>query len=112
MKDILVTVVEHGHYLKEAEKLLTEEQKTEIADLLAANPTAGEVMRSTGGFRKLRYAGVQGKGKSGGVRVIHFYVGKDWEVHLLSVYSKSDKDNLTKEQRSELAEIAKILKGD
>ena len=112
MKEPLVTVVEHPNYLKRAEKLLTPEQMGEIADILAANPKAGEIMQGTGGFRKLRYAGVQGKGKSGGMRTIHLFVTADQEVHLVNIYSKSEKDNLTKAQRNELAKLAAILKGE
>ena len=68
-------------------------------------------MRGTGGFRKMRYAGMSGKGKSGGMRVIYFFVTADEEVHLLDIYGKSKKDNLTKAQRNELAEFAAVLKG-
>jgi hypothetical protein len=110
MKDPLVTVVEHPNYLKQAEKLLVQEQMDEIADTLAANPRAGEIMQGTGGFRKMRYAGVQGKGKSGGMRVIHLYVTKKGVVHLLHVYGKGDKDNLNKAERNELAQLAAELK--
>jgi len=39
---------------------------------LAMNPDAGTIMPETGGVRKLRW-GVQGRGKSGGVRVIYYY---------------------------------------
>ena len=72
MKKFLVTVIEHPNYLKRAEKLLNELQMDEIANTLAANPKSGDLIQGTGGFRKLRYAGIRGKGKSGGVRVIHF----------------------------------------
>jgi len=84
----LVTVVEHLNYLKRAEKLLTDAQMDEITDILAANPKAGSVMRGAGGFRKLRYAGVKGKGKGGGVRTIHIYLMIDEEVHLIDIYGK------------------------
>lgn len=46
MKRPLVTVVEHPNYLKRAEKLLTQEQVDEIANILAANPEAGDLMRA------------------------------------------------------------------
>jgi hypothetical protein len=35
----LVTVVEHAHYLSQAAKLLREDQKQEIVDMLAADPS-------------------------------------------------------------------------
>lgn len=110
MKDPFVTVVEHPNYLKQAEKLLTPEQMIEVADILAADPHAGEIMQGTGGFRKMRYAGVQGKGKSGGMRIIHLFVTKKGKVHLLHIYGKGEKDNLSKAERNELAALAALLK--
>jgi hypothetical protein len=44
----------------------------------------------------------KGKGKSGGARVItHFYV-TDETVFLLSIYDKSDKDNISDKELLEL----------
>jgi hypothetical protein len=43
------------HYTQAA-KLLTEEQKQEIVDMLAADPEMGDLITGTGGCRKLRYA--------------------------------------------------------
>ena len=99
MKDALVTVVEHSHYLKKAERLLSEQQIEDIASAVAADPKLGAVMRGTGGFRKFRYAGVKSRGKSGGLRVIHLYVANNGEVHLIDIFEKSDKENLTKAEK-------------
>ncbi len=112
MREILVTVVEHPNYLKRAEKLLSPKQMEEVTDILAADPHAGEIMQGTGGCRKMRYAGVEGKGKSGGVRVIHLFITADYEVHLIDIYGKGEKSNLTKAERNELAKLAEILKGE
>lgn len=111
MKKVLVTVIEHPNYLKRAEKLLNEIQMDEIANTLAADPKSGDLIQGTGGFRKLRYAGIRGKGKSGGVRVIHFFVTRDEEVHLVDIFGKGEKDNLTKSERNELSKLATVLKG-
>ena len=45
MRDKLVTVVEHPNYIKRAERLLTSAQMDNVANLLAANPKAGELMQ-------------------------------------------------------------------
>lgn len=111
MKHTLVTVIEHPNYLRRAHKLLTEQQMDEIADMLAANPEAGDLMEGTGGCRKLRYAAVQDRGKSSGSRVIHLFVTNSHEVHLLDIYGKGEKGNLTKAERNDLAKLARILKG-
>ena len=99
-------------WLYKAETLFEAEQIDEIADMVASNPMLGDLMRGTGGFRKFRYAGVQSKGKSGGMRVIHLFVASDGEVHLIDIFEKSDKNNLTQAERNDLAKIASILKGD
>ena len=47
----------------------------------------------------------KGKGKSGGARVItHFYVSQD-TVFLLSIYDKSEKENITEKQIKALLEL-------
>ncbi len=112
MKNAPVTVVEHAHYLRKAEKLFTYEQMEEIADTVAADPQLGEIMRGTGGFRKFRYAGVKNKGKSGGMRIIHLFVANDGEIHIIDIFEKSEKENLTKVERNELAKLAALLKGE
>ena len=35
-----------------------------------------------------------GKGKSGGVRVIYYFKRQDDEIWLLTIYSKSEKENI------------------
>lgn len=69
-------------------------------------------MRGTGGFRKFRYAGVKTKGKSGGMRVIYLFVANDGEIHIIDIFEKSEKENLSKVERNKLAKIAALLKGD
>ncbi len=79
--------------------------------MLAILSNAGEVMRGTGGFRKFRYAGVKGRGKSGGMRIIHLFVPGNGEVHIVDIYVKSEQENLSKAECNELAKLAAILKG-
>jgi hypothetical protein len=65
-------------------------------------------MPSTGGARKLRWAG-KGKGKSGGFRVITFFSGMDIPVFLVDIYTKNEKDNLTKAEQNQLKGILQSL---
>lgn len=46
----------------------------------------------------------KGKGKSGGSRVITNIVIADETVYLLSIYDKSEKENLTNKELAELLE--------
>ncbi len=65
-------------------------------------------MVGTGGARKLRWS-VQGRGKSGGVRVITFYSGPPVPVFLLTVFGKGEKTNLTQAERNELRDVLRDL---
>ena len=112
MKDDFVTVIEHPYYLKKAEKLLSAKQMEDITHSVAMNPRLGDIMSGTGGFRKFRYAGVQGKGKSGGMRVIHLFVANNGEAHLINIFEKAEKENLSKDERNELAKLAALIKGE
>lgn len=100
----LHTVVETPEFLRSTRKLLNLDERRALIDYVAANPGAGEVMRGTGGARKLRWAG-QGRGKSGGVRVITFYSGPPVPVFLLTAFGKGQKINLTAAERNELQRI-------
>jgi len=47
----------------------------------------------------------KGKGKSGGARVITYFVVANDTVFLLSIYDKSEKENLTDKELEELLEF-------
>ena len=64
--------------------------------------------RAGGGIRKLRY-GVQGRGKSGGVRVIYYWIKDDHQIYMLVVYPKSVRDNLTDKETALLRDLVKEL---
>ena len=61
-----------------------------------------------GGIRKLRYA-LAGGGKSGGIRVIYYWVTRQDQIYLLIVYPKSKKDNLTARETAVLRTYVKEL---
>lgn len=75
---------------------------------LAARPASGVILQGTGGIRKLRWKRA-GSGKSGGVRVIYYYYNERIPLFLLTVFSKSEKVNLSKRERNELAKLTRVL---
>jgi hypothetical protein len=105
----LHTVVETPDFITSAQRLLTEAERAALIDLLAQHPTAGDLMRGTGGARKLR-CGAKGKGKSGGARAITFYAGPDLPVFLMAVFGKGEKVNLSKAERNELHDVLTGIK--
>ncbi len=53
--------------------LLSDDEYGELQNDLVEDPERGDLIKGGGGIRKLRYA-MQGRGKSGGVRVIYYWV--------------------------------------
>ena len=105
---MLLTVAELPEYLRAAGKLLTEADRRAIVDHLAATPNAGDLIEGTGGVRKLRWAR-DGRGKSGGVRVIYYFHSAAIPLYLLTMFAKSERANLTKAERNELADLVGVL---
>jgi hypothetical protein len=99
------TVVETLGYLKTAEAIFSQAERDQIVTMVAANPECGEVMQGTGGFRKVRVAR-SGMGKRGGARVIYILRSEAFPIFLVAAYAKNEKDNLTKQERNQLAKRA------
>jgi hypothetical protein len=89
-------------------QLLTDDEYREMQNILADDPQRGDIIQGGGGIRKLRHA-VQGRGKSGGVRAIYYWVKDDHQIFMLVVYPKSKKDSLTDREVSILRELVKEL---
>lgn len=99
------TVIQTSVFLVQAKRSgLTDAEVQEIVAVIAADPEAGAIIAGTGGARKLRHAR-EGQGKSGGYRTIHYFGGGDIPVFALAIYGKSEKGNLSKAERNELAAI-------
>ena len=102
------TIVELPEFLRKSEKLLTIAQRSSIINYLAEHPASGDIVQGTGGIRKLRWS-AQGRGKSGGVRVIYYYHNETIPLFLLTVFGKGEKANLSKSERNELAKFTSLL---
>lgn len=86
------TVAETSVFVRYADQLWSDAERLEFISFIAANPEAGNIIRGSGGCRKVRWSR-SGTGKSGGARIIYF-LGPDDTVWLLIVYSKSKFDSL------------------
>ena len=74
--------------------MLPREARAAAEAAIVARPDAWPVIRGTGGARKARIA-LPGRGKSGGARVIYFVLVRAGVIHLLDIYAKNAKENLT-----------------
>lgn len=103
-----ITVVEVAPFPTAAASVWSEEEKAEFIDYIARNPQTGVVIPGTGGVRKVRWTRA-GMGKRGGVRVIYFYHSEAMPVFLLTVYAKSERENLTEDQKRTMARIVEAI---
>ena len=108
---LLTTVAETEAYRSKARKVLSEAEREELLQTIAAHPDAGVVIQGTGGLRKLRI-GLQGRGKRGGGRVIYWYHSLGYPAVLLWVFAKNEASDLTATQRKLLSEQAAGLLED
>lgn len=80
-----------------------------MQEAIAVDPEVYPVVRATGGVRKARWSR-QGKGKSGGVQVIYYYLASAAEVYMLSVYSKNEQSDMTADDRKAAQRFVEALK--
>lgn len=66
-------------------------------------------MQGTGGIRKLRFA-FENRGKSGSARVCYLDIETREEIHLLDVFAKNEKDNLSMQERNNLKQLVEFIK--
>lgn len=85
-------------------ELLTDVEYSEFQQYLLADPHVGDVIKDTGGLRKVRWA-AGGKGKRSGVRVIYYCVDEADQIRMLLIYKKGIQDDLTAAQRKQLKAI-------
>jgi len=103
------TVVEMPEFLRRGKHVgLSDDEREHIIDALASHPELGDEISGTGGMRKLRVA-AQGKGKSGGYRVITFFSGPDMPVFLVTVYAKSRQGTITDKEKNIMKSLSAIL---
>jgi hypothetical protein len=88
--------------------LLADDEYRGLQNELMEDPERGDLIKGGGGIRKVRYA-VQGRGKSGGVRVIYYWIKDNHQIYMLVAYPKSKKDNLSDKEVAILHEFVKEL---
>ncbi|MBQ6846188.1 MAG: type II toxin-antitoxin system RelE/ParE family toxin [Oscillospiraceae bacterium] len=76
---------------------------------LLENPQSGDVIKGTGGARKLRIQ-LEGRGKSGGGRVIYLDVFEKEKIYFLFAYPKNIQENLTPEQTAAIRVMIERIK--
>ena len=87
------TFVETKLFTRLIDEYLSDEEFAALQLSLAASPEAGDVIKGSGGVRKLRWAG-SGRGKRGGIRVIYYLRLRNGQIWLLTAYAKNVRDDI------------------
>ncbi len=85
--------IEATAFTKYVYEYLSDEEYLGLQSFLLQYPESGKVVPGSGGVRKIRWA-MSGKGKSRGVRVIYYFKRQEDEIWLLTIYSKSEIENI------------------
>lgn len=103
-----VSVIELAGFRRRAGELLTPAEQDAVIDLLAYEPTCGDIISGTGGLRKIR-VGRGGMGKRGGARIIYFFHDAEVPVLLVAIYAKNEKGDLTAAEKKEFAGLLRTF---
>ena len=88
---------------------LSDEDLQRLQNSLLSNPKLGCVIPGTNGLRKVRIT-CKNSGKRGGARVLYVDVEVKDTIHLINVYAKNEKDDLTIAERNAIASVLSLLK--
>lgn len=98
--------IETSIFTKQIKELISDDEYRELQQELLVQPDKGDLIKNGGGIRKVRCT--QGsKGKSGGIRVIYYWITEDDQIFMLLAYPKSVKENLTDKETAILCQLVK-----
>jgi mRNA-degrading endonuclease RelE of RelBE toxin-antitoxin system len=89
----VLTFVETKLFTQRVHDYLADDEYAALQEAIARNPEAGDVIRGSGGVRKLRWR-LAGRGKRGGVRVIYYLRPQLAEVWMLTLYAKNEAQSI------------------
>ena len=105
-----VIFIETSLFTRQVLAHLPDEEYAAMQAALIRHPQAGVVIQGTGGLRKFRWKR-PGAGKSGGVRVIYYWLCADRQIRLLMLYRKSRQDDLSAAEKAALKKVVEKWNG-
>lgn len=103
-----MTFIETRGFSKIRDNYFDDSQFNMLQRYLVNRPDAGDIIKGSGGIRKLRW-GLQGRGKRGGVRMIYYWIAKDDQILFLTAYAKNEATDLSQNAINAMREIVKDL---
>jgi len=103
------TVVIEDLFLKESRSFWDEKELMDFITHISLNPLEGDEIQGTHGLRKIRWSR-PGIGKRGGVRVIYYFYNEQFPIYLVTIYAKSQQEDLSAADKKSLAQWVQYLK--
>lgn len=97
--------VETSLFSKLLPKYLGDGEYRDLQDHLLRHPDSGDIIRGSGGVRKIRWS-LGSRGKSGGIRVIYYWMNAEDQIFLLTLYGKNEKADLS---AADLKQVVRLL---
>ena len=99
----MFTFIESAAFERVRAVYLDDDEYAELQQFMMKDPEAGDIVRESGGVRKLRWKR-KGMGKRGGLRVIYFVHYQPNEFWMLTLYAKAKQENIPAHILRELKE--------
>lgn len=93
-----MVLIESLHFSKHVYDYLTEGDYLSLQWELTLYPDIGDIIPGLNGARKIRCS-KEGSGKRGGVRVIYYFRAQQNHIHMLAIYNKREKTDLTENDK-------------
>ena len=97
-------IIETSVFSRLIQEMMSDDDYRLLQEALITRPEMGDVIKGSGGLRKVRWK-LEGKGKSGGIRVIYYWVTAEDQIRMLYAYRKSRQTDLTPDQVAMLKQI-------
>ena len=97
-------IIETSVFTRRIKALMSDDEYRELQEVLVNFPDMGVILQGSGGLRKVRWK-LEGRGKSGGVRAIYYWMTEDEQLYMLYVYPKNEQEDLTPEQKKALKAV-------
>lgn len=99
-----MVIIETPIFTKVITNLMTDDEYKDLQEALVSRPDRGTIIKNSGGLRKVRWA-LEGRGKSGGVRVIYYWMTEDEQLYMVFAFPKNAQENLTDAQTKQLKQV-------
>jgi len=101
--------VESNSFTRRRPDYLTENELRVFQNFLLETPDAGDVVKNSGGIRKIRWK-LKGSGKRGGLRTIYFWHVLGRNIYLLFIHRKNEFKDLEEDEYAALKTVVERWK--